>query len=241
MKHFLQYSLVTLSLTLSLTTHAAITNNNAPNPKNLVEKQQAANTQNATNSLILWLNSNLVNGTPLDFAKSMKGNWQNILSNEGVNNLNWQLTRAVTFVALKGVAPATEKNTNNANATTQQNNDSDIGNEIAQLNTANQANLVPKSIDGAGFIAKKLPQFNIGKLLSTNTIAPLSEDNKNAQILMQFLSGLANSVGPLSAQQLQNNSGPIDDFQQLYGTYVAQQSLGLNVLYSMISERLVRK
>ena len=60
-------------------------------------KNQGVNMQNATNSLIAWLNANLVNGIPPGFSKSMKGNWQIILTNYSLNDLNWVLTRKFTL------------------------------------------------------------------------------------------------------------------------------------------------
>ena len=274
MKQFFKYSTLAIGLVFGLTTYALPNNtlgnqNNPPNTNtpitqnNLAQKQQAGNTQNATNSLILWLNNNLVNGTPLQFAQAMKGNWGSILSNESLSTLTWELTRGITFVDLKGTTPENGNtddtyNSNNKKAAlaqkgaTSNNGDASsmpkngvsangIDTSIGLLNIANQAKLVPDSTTPDQIVTQKLSQFNIGKLLSTNTIAPKSEDDKNAQILMQFISGLATSVSPLTTQEITNNTGPINLFQPLYGVYVAQQSLGLNVLYSLISERLVQK
>ncbi len=275
MKQFFKHSTLAIGLVFGLTTYALPNNtlsnqNNPVSPNtpitqnNLAQKQQAGNTQNATNSLILWLNNNLVNGTPLQFAQTMKGNWGSILSNESLSTLTWELTRGITFVDLKGTTPESGTTNDNSNSNNKKtalaqketnSNNVDVSNRVLKsgvsangidtsiglLNVANQAKLVPDSTTPDQIVTQKLSQFNIGKLLSTNTIAPKSEDDKNAQILMQFISGLATSVSPLTTQQINNNTGPINLFQPLYGVYVAQQSLGLNILYSLISERLVQK
>jgi hypothetical protein len=237
-KCFLKYVAAIVTSASVCTAMAALpTNNTTSNTANQTSalQGQAANAQNATNSLIRWLNANLVTGTPLEFSQSMKANLQNILANHSINNLDWELTRAITFIALKGQAPA-DKKTQTA-MQTQNVQTADIN----ALNDIDLSGIVPKSTDADSTIAQKLSQFNIGKLLSTNTIAPRSEDNKNALILMQFVSGLADSVGPLTAQQLRLNSGPVSAFQQQYGIYVAQQSVGVNTLFSLLDERLVQK
>lgn len=244
-KRFLKYTTAIVTLASACAVMAALpTNNNNANAANQKSalQNQAANTQNATNSLIRWLNANLVTGTPLEFSQSMKGNLQNIIANHNINNLDWELTRAITFIALKGQAPADQQTQNAAQAS--QNNIQVQTSQTADINALNNldpSDLVPKSTDSDKTIAQKLAQFNIAKLLSTNTIAPKSVDNKNALILMQFLSGLADSMSPLTAQQLKNNSGPINVFQQKYGVYVAQQSVGVNTLFSLLDERLVQK
>ncbi len=246
-KRFLKYTTAIVTLASTCAVMAALpTNNNNANAANQKSalQNQAANTQNATNSLIRWLNANLVTGTPLEFSQSMKGNIQNILANHNINNLDWELTRAITFIALKGQAPADQQTQNAAQAQASQNNIQVQTSQTADINALNNLNpsdLVPKSTDSDKTIAQKLAQFNIGKLLSTNTITPKSVDNKNALILMQFVSGLADSVGPVSVQELKNNTGPIDVFQQKYGVYVAQQSVGVNTLFSLLDERIVQK
>lgn len=207
-------------------------------------QSQAANTQNATNSLIRWLNANLVTGTPIQFPQSMKGNLQNILANYSISDLDWQVTRAITFIALKGQPPADQKTQATLQTQSNQNTLPLQGNQTADINalsTSNISDLVPRSTDSDNTIAQKLSQFNIGKLLSTTSIAPRSQDNKNALILMQFVSGLANALGPIPVQQVNIGRGPISKYQQQYGIYLAQQSVGVNTLFSLINERLVQK
>ncbi|MCD6046225.1 MAG: icmX [Gammaproteobacteria bacterium] len=243
-KRLLQCVTALAALTCAFVMNAAPTaNGNLADQKSALQSQ-AANTQNATNSLIRWLNANLVTGTPLEFPQSMKANLQNILANHNINNLDWELTRAITFIALKGQAPTDQKTQNAIQTQTSQNNIQVQASQTADINTLNTqdtSDLVPKSTDTDKTVAQKLAQFNIGKLLSTNTIAPKSIDNKNALILMQFVSGLADSVGPLSPDQVKRNNGPINTFQQQYGVYVAQQSVGVNTLFSLLDERLVQK
>jgi hypothetical protein len=246
-KRFLTYTTAIATLVGVCTAMAALpTNSNNGNTTNQPSalQSQAANAQNATNSLIRWLNANLITGTPLDFSQSMKGNLQNMVANHSINNLDWELTRVITFIELKGQAIA-DKQTQDALQTQASQRDiqaqTDQTADINALNNLDQSTLVPKATDKDSIIAQKLAQFNIGKLLSTNTIAPKSVDNKNALILMQFVSGLADSVGPLTVQQLKQNSGPINDFQQQYGVYIAQQSVGVNALFSLLDERLVQK
>ena len=250
-KRFLKYTTAIVTLASTCAVMAALpTNNNNANAANQKSalQNQAANTQNATNSLIRWLNANLVTGTPVEFPQSMKGNLQNIIANHNINNLDWELTRAITFIALKGQSPSSnttdQETPNSPQGPANQNNIQVQTSQTADINALNNLNpseLVPKSTDSDKTIAQKLAQFNIGKILSTNTITPKSIDNKNALILMQFVSGLADSVGPVSVQELKNNTGPIDVFQQKYGVYVAQQSVGVNTLFSLLDERLVQK
>jgi hypothetical protein len=236
---FLKCMAIIATLTCTGTIMAAlpVANNNNDKVANQASalQGQAANAQNATNSLIRWLNANLVIGTPLEFAQSMKANLQNILANYSINNLNWEVTRAITFIALKGEPPADQKT-----QTAMQTQNTQVA-DINALNNINLSNIVPKSTDRDSTIAQKLSQFNIGKLLSTHSIAPKSEDNKNALILMQFVSGLADSIGPLTPQELSTNTGPVGIFQQQYGVYLAQQSVGVNTLFSLLDERLVQK
>ncbi len=174
--------------------------------------KNAASTQDSTNSLIQWLNANLVTGTPMKFQDSMKGNWQTLLANHGMTSLNWLVTRKFTYSLLKNDEQKTQ-----------------------------YEDLVPTTEDKPEVINKKLPQFNIGSLLSSNSITPNSQEDKDAQILLQFVSGLGNAVSGLPATSLHRGLGPTDEFQKQFGVYVAQQSVGMNILYGFINERLVKK
>ncbi len=174
-------------------------------------KSQGVNMQNATNSLIAWLNANLVNGIPPGFSKSMKGNWQIILANYSLSDLNWLLTQKFTFALLSGVDISTV--------------DDDVPTTTMTLSE----------------IKSKVGHFNIGSLLSTTTISPKSDEEKNAQVLLQFVSGLNNAVSALPSKIVSRGLGSVNQFQNQFGTYLAQQSVGLNALYNLLNERLVKK
>ncbi len=194
---------------------AATVNNNTVNPNNnlnnmqAIVQSQAASTQNATNSLIRWLNANFVTGMPIEFSESMKNNLQTILANYNLNDLNWLLTQNFTYALLSGANVDDEEE-------------------------------VPSTTMKSDDIKAKIARFNIGSLLSTTTIKPNSSAEKNSRILLQFVSGLNNSVSALPSRIVSRGMGPISEFQSQFGTYVAQQSVGLNVLYGLLNERLVK-
>ncbi len=211
-KSFLKCFSTIIALATAYAVNAAPTNNNNLGNAKSTLQSQAANTQNATNSLIGWLNANFVTGTPIAFSKGMKGNWQLIMANFSLSNLNWLLTKNFTFALLSGVDI---------------NSDDD--------DTVPTTTMAPKDI------LSKVGHFNIGSLLSTTTIKPKSVEDKDAQILLQFVSGLNNSVSGLPKTIVNRGLGPVDEFQNKFGTYLAQQSVGLNALYNLLNERLVKK
>lgn len=176
-------------------------------------KAQAANSQEATNSLIKWLNANLVTGTPLKFPDSMKGNLQNILAHHNLSDLNWLLTQKFTLASLEGL-------------------------DISQV--VGDDNEVPTTTMKLADIKSRVRQFNIGSLLKTTSIEPRSADEKNALILLEFVSGLNNGVTGIPKRISASGMGPIRAFQTQFGTYLAQQSVGVNVLYGLLNERLVK-
>lgn len=197
------------------------TANTANNTKSVLQNQ-AANTQNATNSLIRWLNANFVTGTPPEFVQSMKGNWQTILANHNLNDLNWLLTQKFTLALLSGT------DISNLDSNDDENDEVEVDS-------------VPTAAMKASEIKSKVARFNIGSLLSTTTITPKSAAAQNAQALLQFVSGLNSAVTALPPQAAVKGMGPINEFQGQFGTYLAQQSVGLNALYSLLNERFVKK
>lgn len=205
-------------------------------------KNQGVNMQNATNSLITWLNANFVNGIPPGFSKSLKGNWQNMLANYSLSDLNWLLTQNFTLALLAGI-DASEVGGDDTTVPTAPNDAvlRDVRSSIAVYKTDTVKPYVPKNAAPLQYLESQAAHFNIGSLLSTNTIAPGSTAEKNAHILLQFVSGLNGSVSGLPAKIVNNGIGPVDKFQTQFGTYLAQQSVGLNVLYNLLNERLVKK
>lgn len=210
-KCFLKCIATMIALATTYAISAAPTDNNNLNNTKSALQSQAANAQNATNSLINWLNANLVTGTPPQFLQSLKGNWQTILANHDLNDLNWLLTQKFTLALLAGA---------------------DIGDD---------SDMVPTTLMPSKELQSQVGHFNIGSLLSTTTIKPKSDEEKNAQILLQFVSGLNNAVSGLPKTIVTRGLGPVNDFQNQFGTYLAQQSVGLNVLYGLLNERLVKK
>jgi hypothetical protein len=211
-------------------------------------KNQGVNMQNATNSLIAWLNANLVNGIPPGFSKSMKGNWQIILTNYSLNDLNWVITRNFTLALLAGIDASEVGGTD----TTVPSVPSDaVVNSIRSSIAVYKYDTVKPNITNpkpninknsvTSYFESQAAHFNIGSLLSTSTIAPNTAADKNAQILLQFVSGLNGSVTGLPAKIINNGLGPVDQFQTQFGTYLAQNSVGLNALYNLLNERIVKK
>ncbi len=176
-------------------------------------RTQAGSMQYATNSLIAFLNAKFITGIPPAFTQSMKGNWQLIMANFSLSDINWLLTQKFTLAALTGV---------------------DIGQIVPGDNE------VPTTTMKLAEIKSRVGQFNIGALLKTTSIQPQSVDERNALTLLQFVSGLNNSITALPKMVSVSGMGPIAAFQKQFGTYVAQQSVGLNVLYGLLSERLVK-
>ncbi len=99
---------------------------------------------------------------------------------------------------------------------------------------------VPTTLESSDAIKSRVPLFNIGSLLTQNSINVKSKEYVNAQILLSFVSGLNDPVSGLPKGVVSRGLGPVSDFQQQFGTYVAQQSVGLNVLYGLLNERVVK-
>lgn len=187
-------------------------NNNLSQTKQTI-RNQAGSMQYATNSLIAFLNAKFITGIPPAFTQSMKGNWQLILANFSLSDLNWLLTQKFTLAALAGL---------------------DIGQVVAGDND------VPTTTMKLNDIKSRVGQFNIGSLLKTTSIEPQSVDETNALTLLQFVSGVNNGITGIPKRISVSGMGPIAAFQKQFGTYLAQQSVGLNVLYGLLSERLVK-
>ncbi len=204
-------------------------------------KNQGVNMQNATNSLITWLNGNFVNGIPPGFSKSIKGNWQNIVANYSLSDLNWLLTQNFTLALLAGI-DASEVGAEDTTVPTAPSEKvlKDIRSVISVYKYDNVRPELKES-PPAKYLESQVARFNIGSLLSTTTIEPGSAAEKNAHILLQFVSGLNGSVSGLPAKIANRGLGPVDEFQSQFGTYLAQQSVGLNALYNLLNERMVKK
>jgi hypothetical protein len=205
-------------------------------------KNQGVNFQDATNSLIKWLNANFVNGIPPGFSKSIKGNFQNILANYSLSDLNWLLTQNFTLALLAGI-DASEVGGDDTTVPTAPSNDNVLKGMKSALSVYKYDTVRPelKNSPPAVYLESQVARFNIGSLLSTTTIEPNSAAEKNAHILLQFVSGLNGSVSGLPTKIADKGLGPVDEFQSQFGTYLAQQSVGLNALYNLLNERLVKK